>query len=264
MSAIPSILQKIIEAKQEDVIARRVGLGEKELRAKIRDCEPTRGFARAIRIAAAAGSAVIAEIKRASPSSGVIRPDFRPAQIARSYERGGATCLSVLTEVPNFQGADEYLVAARESVDLPVLRKDFVIDPWQILESRLMGADCILLIVAVLGRDKTGHFVELAAEAGLDAIAEVHNEEELEIALEASGTMIGVNNRDLHTFRTDLATTERLRPLIPRDRCMITESGVHSREDVERLRNCGVDAFLVGEAFMRAKDPGEALKGLFL
>jgi indole-3-glycerol phosphate synthase len=206
---------------------------------------------------------VIAEVKKASPSAGVIREQFDPAAIARAYETAGAACLSVLTDSAYFLGATAHLKAARAACALPVLRKDFMIDPWQVLESRAMGADCILLIVAALGREQLGELAACAQEAGLDVLVEVHNEKELETALTTDARLIGVNNRDLHRFTTDLAVSERLRPLIPEGRRMITESGIHTPSDVRRMLDCGINAFLVGEAFMRADDPGLALQGLF-
>jgi indole-3-glycerol phosphate synthase len=206
---------------------------------------------------------VIAEVKKASPSAGIIRADFRPSDIASSYQQGGAACLSVLTDVDYFKGSDDYLRQARDACDLPVLRKDFMVDPWQIQESRMLGADCILLIVAALDRALLLELDLLAAELGLDVLVEVHDENELEAALATTARLIGVNNRDLHTFTTDLATSERLRPLVPADRLMVTESGIHTSQDVARMHAAGIHAFLVGEAFMRRPDPGQALHSLF-
>jgi len=227
------------------------------------DVPPPRGFARRVRNVMASGPAVIAEIKKASPSAGVIRPDFQPEDIAESYEAGGAAGLSVLTDTRYFQGANAYLQRARKACNLPVLRKDFMIDPWQIHESRWLGADCILLIVAALEPGRLQELDGLARHIGLDVLVEVHDEKELELALATGATLIGVNNRDLRTFGTDLGVSERLRPLIPRSRLMVTESGIRNREDVLRMLRADVQAFLVGEAFMRSPDPGAALQKLF-
>jgi indole-3-glycerol phosphate synthase len=263
MSDLPSILRRILETKREEVATGRARIGEDELRSRVKDLPVCRGFAAAIEEKAGSGPAVIAEIKKASPTAGVIREYFDPAAIARSYQAAGAACLSVLTDQHYFRGAAAHLEAARGACELPVLRKDFIIDPWQILESRALGADCVLLIVAALEGDRLADLAGLAVETGLDALVEVHDEAELETALETNALLIGVNNRDLHHFTTDLGVSERLRPLIPAGRCMITESGIHTRTDVRRMLDCGVGAFLVGEAFMRADDPGLALQGLF-
>jgi indole-3-glycerol phosphate synthase len=212
---------------------------------------------------AAQGAAVIAEVKKASPSAGVIRADFHPDAIARSYQAGGAACLSVLTDTPWFQGAKEYLQQARNACDLPVLRKDFIIDPWQVHESRVMGADCILLIVAALGLEQLLELDGLAREIGLDVLVEVHDEQELESALATGAALVGVNNRNLRTFQTDLEVSRRLRVNIPDSRIMVTESGINSREDVQSMLAANVRAFLVGEACMRAEHPGQALEAMF-
>jgi indole-3-glycerol phosphate synthase len=193
----------------------------------------------------------------------VIRHDFRPAEIASAYEQGGAACLSVLTDEQYFQGCDDYLVLSRQACSLPVLRKDFIVDPWQIHQSRAIGADCILLIVAALQRDQLQELDGLARETGLDVLVEVHDETELEDALSTQARLVGINNRDLHTFTTDLGTSERLRPMIPADRTTVTESGIHTQQDVRRMQLSEINAFLVGEAFMRCEDPGAALKKLF-
>jgi len=207
--------------------------------------------------------AVIAEIKKASPSAGVIRPHFEPAAIARSYEAGGAACLSVLTDREFFQGGDEYLREARAACRLPVLRKDFIVDEYQVYEARAIEADCILLIVAALGDAQLRELAGLAAHLEMDVLVEVHDEEELDRALALDTPLIGVNNRDLRTFRTRLDTTLRLKARVPEDRLVVTESGIHTREDVARMRANGVHAFQVGEAFMRAPDPGQKLAELF-
>jgi indole-3-glycerol phosphate synthase len=209
-------------------------------------------------------NAVIAEIKKASPSAGVLRTNFDPEAIARSYERGGATCLSVLTDRDFFQGADEDLRLARAACSLPVLRKDFMIDPYQIVESRVLGADCILLIVAALDDASLRSLYELARELGLDVLIEVHNQDELSRSLTLEGEMIGINNRNLRTFATSLETTFGMLSSIPPTTLVVTESGIHTREHIAAMRARGVYAFLVGEAFMRADDPGQALSRLII
>lgn len=257
------ILQRILATKREEISAGRAFQCSDELRSRAADMPAPRGFTQRVLKLAQSGPAVIAEVKRASPSAGVIRANFDPAEIARSYEAGGAACLSVLTDRDYFQGSTEYLQQARAACNLPVLRKDFIIDPWQVLDARVMGADCILLIVAALQLNELQKLEGLARELNLDVLMEIHDEAELEIALQTQAQLIGVNNRNLKTFVTDIATSERLRPLIPFDRLMVTESGIHQREDVLRLQQNDIRAFLVGEAFMRADDPGEALKTLF-
>jgi len=263
VSGPSSILTKILATKAGEVAERSRRRGLQSIAALAAEQPPTRGFARQLATRAAAGPAVIAEIKKASPSAGLIREDFRPAAIAARYEWAGAACLSVLTDESYFQGSDRYLAEARAACALPVLRKDFTIDPWQVHESRALGADCILLIVAALEPDRLQELHGLAREIGLDVLVEVHDEEELQQALACDAGLIGVNNRDLHRFTTDLGTSERLRPLIPKEKTMVTESGIGRPADVERLRRAGVDAFLVGEAFMRVPDPGLALRELF-
>jgi indole-3-glycerol phosphate synthase len=259
-----NVLERILATKAREVEAGRRERPLAELRAAAADAPPTRGFAAALQgRVAAGGSAVIAEVKKASPSRGVIRPDFDPAAIATAYARGGATCLSVLTDVEYFQGAAAYLAQARGACALPVLRKDFVVDPWQVWESRVLGADCILLIVAALDDGPLAELAGTAAEAGLDVLVEVHDGEELERALRLDTPLVGVNNRDLRTFETRLETSLELRPRIPAERLAIAESGIHTTADVARLRAGDVHAFLVGEAFMRAEDPGAALAALF-
>lgn len=258
-----NILQRILATKREEISAGQKHSSIADLRARYADLPPTRGFMRQLQEKASTGPAVIAEIKKASPSAGVIRENFHPADIARSYQAGGAACLSVLTDREYFQGAAEYLQQARAACSLPVLRKDFIIDAWQVAEARAMGADCILLIAAASSLDELQQLEGQARESGLDVLLEVHDEAELEVALQTQAKLIGVNNRNLKTFVTDIGVSERIRPLIPPDRLMVTESGIHSREHVQRLLQHDIQAFLVGEAFMRAEDPGQALQGLF-
>jgi indole-3-glycerol phosphate synthase len=258
------ILDRILARKVEEIAARHAAVPLDDLVARVGDLPDTRGFAAAMEAKIAAGQpAVIAEVKKASPSKGVIRADFHPAEIARSYEAGGAACLSVLTDADFFQGSEAYLQQARAACSLPVLRKDFIIDPYQVYEARVIGADCILLIVAALDDERLMDLSLLAAELDLDVLAEVHDEDELLRALALPVPLVGVNNRNLRTFETSLDTSLRLRPLVEPGRIFVTESGIHAREDVARLRAADIDAFLVGEAFMRAPDPGSALHDLF-
>ncbi|BBD80916.1 indole-3-glycerol phosphate synthase TrpC [Aerosticca soli] len=261
---MPDILQRILARKREELDERSARLPLAELAARAKDLPPTRGFAAAIEAKVGAGdSAVIAEVKKASPSKGVIRSEFDPAAIARSYAQAGAACLSVLTDKDFFQGSEEFLRQAREACALPVLRKDFVIDPYQLYEARAIGADAVLLIVAALGDAALEELAGLAAELGLDVLCEVHDAEELERAQALPVSLIGVNNRDLRTFKTSLDTSIELQALVDYDRILVAESGIHTPEDVARLREAGIHAFLVGEAFMRAADPGQALRRLF-
>ncbi|MGQ9659771.1 MAG: indole-3-glycerol phosphate synthase TrpC [Thermochromatium sp.] len=264
MAALPDILKTIVQRKREEVRTRRARRSDSDLIAALADVGPVRGFADALfRRVAAGDPAVIAEIKKASPSRGVLRADFCPAEIAARYERGGATCLSVLTDVEFFQGADADLREARAACALPVIRKDFVLDPYQVREARLIGADAILLIAACLSATQLGELNALAHELGLDVLVEVHDAEELERALAVPGRLIGINNRNLRTFEVTLETTLGLLEAIPKDRLLVTESGILTREDVARMRQRGVHAFLVGEALMRAPDPGAELARLF-
>lgn len=259
-----TILLKILQRKAEEVAARRQCDSIASLEQRIREQSPVRGFAAALQQrVAAAEPAVIAEVKKASPSKGVIRADFQPAQIAASYQRGGASCLSVLTDVDFFQGADSYLQEARAACKLPVLRKDFTVDPYQVIEARAIGADAVLLIVAALEDGQMRELASTAAELGLDVLVEVHDRSELDRALDLDISLVGINNRDLHTFETRLETTLELLPYIPSGRVVVTESGIHSAEDVALMRNHQVFGFLVGEAFMRAPEPGEKLRELF-
>ncbi len=258
------ILDRILGRKVEEIAERNARVPMAELIARAADLEDTRGFAAAIEAKIESGSpAVIAEIKKASPSKGVIRADFDPAAIARSYEHGGATCLSVLTDADFFQGSEDFLRQARAACALPVLRKDFTIDAYQVYEARAIGADCILLIVAALDDSQLLDLSLLAAELDLDVLVEVHDAAELERALEIPAPLIGVNNRDLRSFEVSLNTSMSLRKRAPADRLLVSESGISTIEDVAQLRGAGIDAFLVGEAFMRAVDPGVALKQLF-
>ncbi|HVU81490.1 MAG TPA: indole-3-glycerol phosphate synthase TrpC [Rhodanobacteraceae bacterium] len=261
------ILKQILARKREEIADRKARVSIAELRARNADAPPARGFAAALRQRTGAGqAAVIAEIKKASPSKGLIRADFDPAAIARSYAAGGAACLSVLTDVDFFQGRDAYLLEAREACALPVLRKDFTVDAYQVHEARAIGADAILLIAAALDNAVLVNLHALALECSLDVLVEVHNAVDLQRALMLTNpprTLIGINNRDLRTFETSLETTLLLRPDVPADRVLVTESGIATREDVTRMRAAGVDAFLVGETFMRASDPGAELARLF-
>ncbi|QQN52634.1 indole-3-glycerol phosphate synthase TrpC [Stutzerimonas balearica] len=262
--SVPTVLEKIVARKAEEVAERRARVALDELARQAAAADPVRGFADAlIRRVRAKEAAVIAEVKKASPSKGVLRENFDPVQIARSYEAGGAACLSVLTDIDFFQGADAYLQQARSACSLPVIRKDFMIDPYQVAEARALGADCILLIAAVLD---DGQLAELSAEArslGMDVLVEVHDASELERALKLEAPLLGINNRNLHTFEVSLETTLDLLPRIPQDRIVVTESGILNRADVELMEINQVYAFLVGEAFMRAEQPGAELQRLF-
>ena len=261
--AVPSILQRILQRKAEELAAGMAITPFAELVAQVKDCAPPRGFENSLRLALSKGPAVIAEIKKASPSAGVIREDFHPADIARSYQSAGAACLSVLTDRDFFQGDAEFLRLASDACSLPVLRKDFMMDPWQILESRVMGADCILLIVSALEQERMQELLDLARESGMDVLIEVHDEVEMERALLLDHDLIGVNNRNLNTFETSLATSERLKKMLGNDQMLVTESGIRTSGDVKRMQDSGINSFLVGEAFMREKDPGNALKRMF-
>ena len=256
------ILNRILARKAEEVAERQTRLPLAELAARVPDLPETRGFAAAIEAKIAAGlPAVIAEVKKASPSKGVIRADFDPAAIAKSSEKGGAACLSVLSDF--FQGSEVFLQQARDACSLPVLRKDFIIDPYQVHEARVIGADCVLLIVAALDDDVLLQLSLQAAELDLDVLCEVHDEDELERALALPVPLIGVNNRNLRNFETSLETSLALQERMEYDRILVAESGIRTPEDVARLRAGGINAFLVGEAFMRAEDPGTELKRLF-
>ena len=258
------ILNTILARKAEEIAERSARVPLAELIARAADASPVRGFADALHERIATGdAAVIAEIKKASPSKGVIRSDFRPAEIAMSYEFGGAACLSVLTDVDFFQGADAYLQQAREACTLPVLRKDFTIDPYQVYEARVLGADCILLIVAALEDGPLVELAGLAMQLEMDVLVEVHDIDELERALQVPVPLIGINNRNLRTFEVSLDNTLAMKDAVPRDRLLVTESGIVVADDVATMRMAGVHAFLVGETFMRADEPGDALRQLF-
>ena len=258
------ILNRILARKVEEIAERSAQLPLEALAARVEGLPPTRGFAAALEAKIDQGlPAVIAEVKKASPSKGVIRPELDPAAIAKSYEAGGAACLSVLTDKDFFHGSEEFLRQARDACSLPVLRKDFVIDPYQVYEARAIGADCILLIVAALSDAALLDLSMLAAELDLDVLCEVHDVEELERALALPVPLVGVNNRNLRTFETSLETSLELQELMEYDRIMVTESGIRTAEDVALLRDAGINAFLVGEAFMRADNPGLELQRLF-
>lgn len=260
----PDILRKILARKAEEIQQRSWRTPLDALKEHIQEASSPRGFYQALRHRVDTGKpAVVAEIKKASPSRGVIREDFQPIQIAVSYADGGATCLSVLTDHDFFQGAEANLQLARAGCSLPVLRKDFIIDPYQVYEARAIEADCILLIVAALDDERMHELAQLAKELGMDVLVEVHDPGELERSLTLDLPLVGINNRNLRTFETSLRCTLDLLDRVPSDRLVVTESGIHTREDVALMRKNGVHAFLVGEAFMKAEQPGEALKALF-
>lgn len=256
-----SVLDRIIAYKREEMLARQKTTPwaqiERDAEAQIKP----RRFHAALEHTLGT-PALIAEIKKASPSKGVIRPDFNPAALARAYENGGATCLSVLTDAPSFQGHEDFLVAAREACRLPVLRKDFMIDPWQVFESRAIGADAILVIMAAVSGQLAEDIFDAAYELEMDALVEVHDEKELERAIELGAHLIGVNNRSLSTFETDLAVTERLAPRVPEDVLLVAESGINAPADITRLQAAGARAFLVGESLMRQDDVEAATRAL--
>ena len=260
----PDILKKILHRKNEEIAERSVKVSVSDLREIIVDASPARGFIKSIENKIANGEAgVIAEIKKASPSKGILRQDFNPAEIARSYEQHGAACLSVLTDKDFFQGSEAYLQQAREVTRIPVIRKDFIIDPYQVYEARAINADCILLIVAALDDQKLNELLDLAHQLNMDVLMEVHDQEEMERALMTGAKLIGVNNRNLRTFEVSLNNTLDMLSMVPADRILVTESGIHTPGDVKLMRNNNVNAFLVGEAFMRADDPGKKLAELF-
>ncbi|PLA74037.1 indole-3-glycerol phosphate synthase TrpC [Hydrogenovibrio sp. SC-1] len=266
MNQTPDILKKIIFRKLEEIQqnCEKTPLREMKQKALMMTTSPTRGFADALQAKLDQGqSAVIAEIKKASPSKGVLRDPFNPVEIAQSYQAHGAACLSVLTDQDFFQGSNEYLQAVRAAVDLPIIRKDFIVDDYQVYEARVIGADCILLIAAAIGDAQLYELTETSMQLGMDVLVEVHNEAEMERALRLPLPMIGINNRDLHTFDVSLETTIRMLDMIDDDRIVITESGILTPKDVATMRAHHVNSFLVGEAFMRADNPGEKLAELF-
>ncbi|MCK7550432.1 indole-3-glycerol phosphate synthase TrpC [Marinobacter goseongensis] len=259
----PTILRKIVGRKWEEIDERKPQVSVSDQKAMAGDQPPARGFADALRTRIEAKTpAVIAEIKKASPSKGILRDPFEPAVIAESYEQGGAACLSVLTDRDFFQGHEDYLVAARNACSLPVIRKDFMVAPYQVYESRALGADCILLIAACLTRNQMQELEGIAHEIGLDVLVEVHDGEELDDALTLKTPLVGINNRNLHTFDVSLDTTFDLHQRIAADRLTITESGIMTRSDVEAMTDRGIFGFLVGESFMRAEHPGQKLQEL--
>ncbi|MBL1143052.1 MAG: indole-3-glycerol phosphate synthase TrpC [Proteobacteria bacterium] len=260
----PDILKNILSYKAEYVAHCKRNISAKDMQHRAEDCESQYSFTDAIHKAIEENNpAIIAEIKKASPSKGIIREIFKPKDIAESYANAGTCCLSVLTDIEYFQGSDDYLKQARSACDLPILRKDFMIDPYQIYEAKVIGADCILIIVSALSDMQMQDLVGVSNEIGLDVLVEVHDREELSRGMMLRTPMIGINNRNLHTFETSLDTTLGLLPDVFHDRVVITESGIHTKEDIQLMRKKNVNAFLVGEAFMKADDPGEELKKLF-
>ncbi len=260
----PDVLKRIMARKAQVIAERQAVTSLSQLEAQLAEADPVRGFQSALDARIAEGrSAVIAEVKKASPSKGVLRAQFDPAAIAASYEAGGAACLSVLTEEDFFLGADAHMQAARAACALPVIRKDFIFDPYQVIEARVLGADCILLIVAALDDVQLGELHALGTSLGMDVLVEVHDAAELDRALALEAPLIGVNNRDLRNFDTDLQTSVQLADRVPANQRLVTESGIHTQADVAHLREHGLHAFLVGEAFMRAENPGARLAELF-
>ncbi|GAW85904.1 indole-3-glycerol phosphate synthase [Bathymodiolus platifrons methanotrophic gill symbiont] len=264
MTDTPDILKKILATKAEEVAKRKQRMSVADLAGIISDTETPRGFALALQDKAASKKpAIIAEVKKASPSKGVIRENFKPVEIAQDYAMSGATCLSVLTDKEYFQGGEVNMQLARQACPLPVLRKDFMIDPYQIHESRALGADCILLIVAALSDTQMHELADTTKELGMDILVEVHDKAEMERALKLDTPLMGINNRNLRTFETSLQTTLNLQAMVPEDRLVITESGIHTPEDVQLMMDNDIYTFLVGEAFMRAEQPGAKMRELF-
>jgi len=257
-----TVLDRIKAYKMEEVAERKAARPIVDVESAARAATPTRGFANRLRDAVRTGYGLIAEIKKASPSKGLIRGDFDASKLANDYESGGATCLSVLTDTPSFQGADAYLVTARDAVSLPVLRKDFMYDPYQIVEARALGADCILIIMAGVSDNQAMELEDAASQWGMDVVAEVHDETELERSLGLRTRLVGINNRDLRTFETNLETTRRLSTLVPPDRLMISESGLRSPADLADMASHGARAFLIGESLMRKTDVAAATRAL--
>ncbi|RMH47057.1 MAG: indole-3-glycerol phosphate synthase TrpC [Alphaproteobacteria bacterium] len=257
-----TVLERIRAYKEDEVRARKAARPWSVIEAEARSAPPPRPFAQRLQEASRTGYGLIAEIKKASPSKGLIRPDFDPPALARAYEAGGATCLSVLTDAPSFQGHEDFLVAARQAVSLPVLRKDFLHDPWQVAEARAIGADAILVIMASVSDAEAAELEAAATEWGMAVLVEVHDEAELERALRLDTPLVGVNNRNLHTFETTLETTRRLAPLVPAGRMLISESGLFTRADLDEMAAVGARAFLIGESLMRAADVTAATRAL--
>ncbi|MCF1710951.1 indole-3-glycerol phosphate synthase TrpC [Tabrizicola sp. J26] len=257
-----TILDRIKAYKLEDVSRRKAERPLAMVEEAARDADPTRGFAAALRDAAGSGYGLIAEIKKASPSKGLIRADFDPPELARAYERGGASCLSVLTDGPSFQGDDSYLVAARSATRLPCLRKDFLYDPWQVVESRALGADCILIIMASLSDAQAAELEDAAVHWNMDVLIEVHDEAELERAARLRSPLIGINNRNLHTFEVTLDTTRKLARRVPEDRMIVSESGLYTPEDLADMARYGARCFLIGESLMRQPDVEAATRAI--
>ena len=256
----PDVLKKIAAYKVDEVEALRDEISIEDLREIARDQSPPRGFKKAIETAT--DHALICEVKKASPSKGIIREDFDPAAIAKAYEQGGASCLSVLTDGPGFQGSPAIFKAVRNTTSLPLLRKDFMLDPIQIVESRTMGADCVLVIMGMIDDNTAGSLIEEAARLGMDALVETHTEDELSRAVKLGADFIGINNRDLRTFDTTLDTFDRLASLAPTEATLIAESGIFTKADIDRLARAGAQGYLIGESFMRQDDVAAAVRGL--